>query len=78
MSKQVAALKAQLEHLEVSIKEARKISSEHENISELNGQKFQEAQMELNKRLNNEVQIEVIEKDRDERIKALRDESDRL
>ena len=78
MSKQVAALKAQLEHLEVSIKEARKISSEHENISELNGQKFQEAQMELNKRLNNEVQIEVIEKDRDERIKVLRDESDRL
>lgn len=34
--------------------------------------------MELNKRMNDVVQIQVIEKDRDDRIKILRDESDKL
>lgn len=67
-------MKAQLDLLELNLKEIRLTNLEYQAVAEDAGQKHRDIQKELGERLKDVVSVESIKKDRDERIAALREE----
>ena len=78
LRKENDALKSQVNHLELIVKENRLVNAEYQEVAEAATQKYQEMQVELNSKMRDIVTVESIKKDRDERIAALRADVEKL